>query len=146
MIFRTSLEQTRYDDFNPKIVDVNGTILESSDTKYNYDYDDTSFGLLSTNEAVYIYAAFIALVILATSIRSVYFYRICMNASINLHNTMFNKLLQAPMRFFDKNPIGRILNRFSKDTGAVDELLPKALIDSTQVCFLFNIFLRYFGC
>ncbi|XP_044728782.1 ATP-binding cassette sub-family C member 4-like [Chrysoperla carnea] len=131
----TSLEQKRYDDFNPKIVDVNGTILPSdlSDTKYNYDYDDSSFGLLSTNEAVYIYASLIALVILATSVRSVYFYRICMNASINLHNTMFNKLLQAPMRFFDKNPIGRILNRFSKDTGAVDELLPKALIDSTQI-------------
>lgn len=37
------------------------------------------------------------------------------------------------MRFFDTNPSGRILNRFSKDMGAVDEFLPKAFLDSAQV-------------
>lgn len=37
------------------------------------------------------------------------------------------------MRFFDTNPAGRILNRFSKDMGAVDEFLPKAILDATQI-------------
>lgn len=37
------------------------------------------------------------------------------------------------MRFFDINPSGRILNRFSKDIGAVDEALPKILLDSIQI-------------
>lgn len=37
------------------------------------------------------------------------------------------------MRFFDTNPSGRILNRFSKDMGATDELLPKALLDAGQI-------------
>lgn len=37
------------------------------------------------------------------------------------------------MRFFDTNPSGRIMNRFSKDMGAIDEFLPKALLDSSQV-------------
>lgn len=37
------------------------------------------------------------------------------------------------MRFFDTNPSGRILNRFSKDIGAVDEILPKALLQTLQI-------------
>lgn len=42
------------------------------------------------------------------------------------------------MSFFHANPSGRILNRFSKDMGAVDELLPQAMID----CFQVNVALR----
>lgn len=37
------------------------------------------------------------------------------------------------MRFFNTNPSGRILNRFSKDMGAIDELLPKAMLDAGQI-------------
>lgn len=56
-----------------------------------------------------------------------------MTASIRLHNTMFTKMLSAPMRFFDVNSSGRILNRFSKDMGTIDEILPKMLMDAIQV-------------
>lgn len=46
---------------------------------------------------------------------------------------MFKGLIGSTMRFFDTNPSGRILNRFSKDMGSVDEYLPKALLDATQI-------------
>lgn len=62
-----------------------------------------------------------------------------MKASRNLHNTMFQGVARARMYFFHTNPSGRILNRFSKDMGQVDELLPAVMID------VFQIFLQLVG-
>eukprot|EP00456_Euglypha_rotunda_P063713 TRINITY_DN5397_c0_g1_i6.p1 TRINITY_DN5397_c0_g1~~TRINITY_DN5397_c0_g1_i6.p1 ORF type:complete len:281 (+),score=17.22 TRINITY_DN5397_c0_g1_i6:132-974(+) len=41
-------------------------------------------------------------------------------ASRAIHDNMLMRLLHAPMRFFHQNPIGRLLNRFTKDTKDVD--------------------------
>lgn len=62
-----------------------------------------------------------------------------MKASINLHNAMIRGLTSASMYFFNTNPSGRILNRFSKDMGQVDEILPSVMMDVIQ------IFLSLFG-
>lgn len=61
--------------------------------------------------------------------RSFVFYCVCMRCSQRLHDFMFGALIRASMRFFDTNPSGRILNRFSKDIAAIDELLPKVILD-----------------
>eukprot|EP00731_Ephydatia_muelleri_P028692 Em0020g336a len=45
-------------------------------------------------------------------------------ASRVLHNTMLERLLRAPMHFYDTTPLGRILNRFSKDVYTVDGTIP----------------------
>lgn len=37
------------------------------------------------------------------------------------------------MNFFNTNPSGRILNRFSKDLGQVDEILPSVMMDVMQI-------------
>ncbi|KAH1001574.1 hypothetical protein HUJ04_005572 [Dendroctonus ponderosae] len=42
------------------------------------------------------------------------------------------------MSFFDANPSGRILNRFSKDMGAVDELLPRVNLDALQIFLIMS--------
>ncbi|XP_068761708.1 ATP-binding cassette sub-family C member 4-like [Montipora capricornis] len=51
-------------------------------------------------------------------------------SSKNLHHSMLTAVLRAPVLFFDTNPVGRILNRFSRDIGIVDELLPYAFLDA----------------
>jgi ABC-type multidrug transport system fused ATPase/permease subunit len=43
-----------------------------------------------------------------------------LNAATKLHGTMLERILRSPMAFFDTTPIGRILNRFSKDIDTVD--------------------------
>ncbi|XP_076819735.1 multidrug resistance-associated protein 1-like [Clavelina lepadiformis] len=46
-------------------------------------------------------------------------------ASTLLHSKLLNNLLKAPMSFFDTTPLGRILNRFSKDIYVIDEVIPR---------------------
>ncbi|XP_058404363.1 ATP-binding cassette sub-family C member 4 isoform X3 [Diceros bicornis minor] len=57
---------------------------------------------------------------------------VLVNSSQTLHNRMFESILKAPVLFFDRNPIGRILNRFSKDIGHMDDLLPFTCLDFIQ--------------
>ena len=58
--------------------------------------------------------------------------------SKRLHEKMVGAVLKAPILFFDSNPVGRIMNRFSKDIGYLDEVLPKIFLISIQM-FLFVV-------
>ena len=57
-----------------------------------------------------------------------YFNR-ALKASNKFHNKMLNRLFQSPMRFFDRNPSGRIINRFSNDMGILDKFLIAGWLD-----------------
>ncbi|KAH3670504.1 hypothetical protein OGAPHI_001019, partial [Ogataea philodendri] len=64
---------------------------------------------------------------------------LCFYGGINVSKKMFgellNKVLHARLRFFDQTPIGRIMNRFSKDIEGIDqELAPCA--DSFLDCLI----------
>ena len=60
------------------------------------------------------------------------FLNVCLKCAERLHDKMVVAILQAPVLFFDSNPVGRILNRFSNDIGCVDELLPKTCLAEMQ--------------
>ena len=80
-----------------------------------------------------IYGITIACLVVGASFHAIQFFIICMRASRTLHNNMFYKLLQAQPRFFDENPSGRILNRFSKDIGSIDAILPLSIFNVLMV-------------
>ena len=48
-------------------------------------------------------------------------------ASRSLHSKMLKNILRSPMSFFDTTPLGRILNRFSKDIYIIDEIIPRSI-------------------
>ncbi|XP_060989227.1 ATP-binding cassette sub-family C member 4-like isoform X6 [Dama dama] len=68
--------------------------------------------------------------------RSLLIFYILVNSSQTLHNKMSETILRAPVLFFHRNLIGRILNRFSKDIGHMDDLLPLIFQDFIQAFLL----------
>nr|CAD7403867.1 unnamed protein product [Timema cristinae] len=113
--------------------------LPDNYTELNRSFEDTNIilipreDLFSTETSLHIYTAIIVFLLVITFSRAIIFYAMCMKSSQGLHNSMFNGITKTRMRFFDVNPSGRVLNRFSKDIGSVDEILPKALLDATQI-------------
>ncbi|NXA46167.1 MRP4 protein, partial [Nothocercus julius] len=87
---------------------------------------------LDLNFYLEIYAGLTVATILFGIIRSLLFFQVLVNSSQTLHNKMFQSILKAPVLFFDRNPIGKILNRFSKDIGHLDDLLPLTFLDFVQ--------------
>ncbi|TDG43887.1 hypothetical protein AWZ03_009693 [Drosophila navojoa] len=81
----------------------------------------------------YIFTLIIIATITVTLARSFLFFNLAMKASTKLHNLMFRGITRAAMYFFNTNPSGRILNRFSKDMGQVDEILPAVMMDVIQI-------------
>jgi ABC-type multidrug transport system fused ATPase/permease subunit len=51
----------------------------------------------------------------------------CLSASRVLHTDLIERLLRAPMSFFDTTPLGRIMNRVSRDIDAIDFNIPLQL-------------------
>nr|XP_036233399.1 probable multidrug resistance-associated protein lethal(2)03659 isoform X1 [Bactrocera oleae]XP_036233400.1 probable multidrug resistance-associated protein lethal(2)03659 isoform X1 [Bactrocera oleae] len=82
---------------------------------------------------IYIFSAIILATVIFSLSRSILFFTVAKRSSIALHNAMFRGLTRASMYFFHTNPSGRILNRFSKDLGQVDEILPTVLMDVLQI-------------
>ncbi|XP_059695210.1 ATP-binding cassette sub-family C member 4 isoform X3 [Haemorhous mexicanus] len=87
---------------------------------------------LDLNFYLGIYAGLTVVTILFGIMRSLLVFQVLVSSGQNLHNKMFQSILKAPVLFFDRNPIGRILNRFSKDIGHLDDLLPLTFLDFVQ--------------
>ncbi|RWS24939.1 multidrug resistance-associated protein 1-like protein, partial [Leptotrombidium deliense] len=58
-----------------------------------------------------------------------------LQASNNLHKNMLQRVFQSPMSFFETTPLGRIVNRFSKDIDSVDTMLPEMFKDCLYCAF-----------
>ncbi|XP_033865352.2 ATP-binding cassette sub-family C member 4-like isoform X1 [Acipenser ruthenus] len=80
-----------------------------------------------------VYAGLTVVTVIFGFIRSLLLFKVLVNSAQTLHNQMFQSILRTPVRFFDVNPIGRILNRFSKDIGQLDSLLALTFADFIQI-------------
>lgn len=68
---------------------------------------------------VYVLIGVVALIM--TFLRSFTMYVGSLKASRRLHQELLERMLRAKVRFFDRTPIGRIVNRFSSDMETIDQ-------------------------
>ncbi|OMJ27757.1 Multidrug resistance-associated protein 4 [Smittium culicis] len=62
-------------------------------------------------------------------------FRVILSSSNGLLLSMLDAVIKAPMSFFQSQPVGRVLNRFSKDQSNTDELLAQNSIDTLFIFF-----------
>lgn len=61
-------------------------------------------------------------------LREFVIFNIIIRSSSNIHREMARRIVRAKIIFFDSNPIGRILTRFSKDMAVLDLIVPQAMV------------------
>ncbi|RHY30893.1 hypothetical protein DYB25_009649 [Aphanomyces astaci] len=83
-----------------------------------------------------VYAALSFGGIIMTVLRTLSIYSSGLRASRLLFENMTAALMRAPMTFFDTNPLGRILNRYSNDINTVDTAIPFSI--SGFLAMIFN--------
>lgn len=82
---------------------------------------------------VILYCILISVLFVMAFMRTTACYYLCLRCSVNLHDIIFKAVLRAPMNFFENNPLGRILNRFTRDVGIIDQVIPFSLVDLNMV-------------
>ncbi|GLE01112.1 hypothetical protein PINS_up009925 [Pythium insidiosum] len=80
---------------------------------------------LDQHQSMGIYVGLIVFTSLFAFARCLFYTEMCMRCSANLHAKFMQRVILAPVTtFFDVTPVGRILNRFSRDLDQVDNPLP----------------------
>ncbi|KAK5646882.1 hypothetical protein RI129_005346 [Pyrocoelia pectoralis] len=118
-------------------VDAEERSTETNADEFNINV--TSRHIFNFSRATYMnsYTGMVVATVTLTIFRNLIFNILCMRSSMKLHNNMFNSIINGTMRFFNLNPAGRILNRFSKDMGTIDDTLPSIMLNSIQYVLLF---------
>ena len=71
-------------------------------------------------KGVAVYGVIGILVLLFSLLNSLFWLDRGMKAGKAMHDDMLKSVLKAPVRFFDSTPVGRIIQRFSRDVESVD--------------------------
>ena len=84
----------------------------------------------------HIYGGLVSTTLVLFIARAVLLFETLVNSSKQLYDKMTIAILKAPVLFYDTNPVGRIINRFSGDVVILDELLPYVFVDTLQLFLL----------
>ncbi|XP_055381017.1 probable multidrug resistance-associated protein lethal(2)03659 [Condylostylus longicornis] len=105
---------------------------------FTLDFVNGAFGTRSSDadqvekeriNVVVIYSTLLFVTLILFITRTFSFFFMCLRISLKLHDKLFMGVTRATMYFFNMNPSGRILNRFSKDVGSLDTSLPMTLLE-----------------
>ncbi|KAK7083945.1 Multidrug resistance-associated protein 4, partial [Halocaridina rubra] len=121
------------------LLDNNDTLSNLLRNESSFSYQDAPIpkGYLDTMTNVYVYTGMIVGLFFLSLGRTILFFIMCMTSSRMLHNRMFKSVIRVPIKFFDTHPVGQILNRFTKDLGQIDEMLPMTVFDVVTILLNF---------
>lgn len=105
----------------------------ANSTNDSSNYDNITGEAETRHTYIVAYCEILAVFIVFYTWRTFSFFSVCLRASVKLHEILFNGIIKATMFFYHNNTSGRVLNRFAKDIGNVDTLLPQCLLDSVSV-------------
>lgn len=103
----------------PRLTDIGSNLWLGHWTSHPSDVE------LST--AVGVFAALTLVTVIAERTRSVLLFDGGVKAGTRFFSDLLSGVMSAPMRFFDTSPLGRVLNRFTSDTNAVDNSMPSSV-------------------
>ncbi|RIB29312.1 P-loop containing nucleoside triphosphate hydrolase protein [Gigaspora rosea] len=92
------------------LIMING-ILDDIHKPHSVDYYLTIYVLITSLSIIFGVARFACL------------YYGSLRVSTKLYQKLLHQVIRAPLRFFDTTPVGRILNRFSKDFETIDSTI-----------------------
>ncbi|XP_032235247.2 ATP-binding cassette sub-family C member 4 isoform X2 [Nematostella vectensis] len=98
----------------------------------------TEYNLMTSEDTWYVYASLVAGPFLLVILRATVFVSTALRSSNKMYNTVMEAVLKGPANMFTKNPekATEILDSFSKDVSAMDEILPGVFLDALQgACF-----------
>ena len=90
--------------------------------------DGDSKNKSSSTFRLFVYCALNIITLILTLIGSIIMFRGAALCAMKMHSLLLSGVLRCPMKFFDTTPVGRILNRFSKDIEEIDDVLPDNVI------------------
>lgn len=82
-----------------------------------------------------IFGGLIGLYMIINFLRQLVIICIYSSSTSNLHKAILKSLTRSKIVFFDSNPIGRILTRFSKDVAVCDLIMPQITGMATMTVF-----------
>ena len=95
--------------------------------------------IASTTEMnLIIYTLLMVALMAASFVRIWLVYLMCLRSSVKIHDLAFSRIIRAQNSFFETNPLGRILNRFTRDIAIIDQMIPRNMVDM-NVGFLDNL-------
>lgn len=93
----------------------------------------SSFTSFIAKDGVYVYFALIVCFFVLCMTRVMSLAMFCMHVSVKIHKSLFDRIVRANMKFFYTNPVGIILNRFSRDIEIIDSSLWNSLYELLEV-------------
>ena len=110
---------------------VNGFVMSATAPFYTM-WDTVRLTEFSTAYYLKVYSAIVAAFIAITMVRDLLQISASLAASTRLYVGMVKSLIHAPPQFYDRTPIGRIMNRLSKDIQEIDQEMSPVLQSSLE--------------